>query len=70
MLTFRDETQVVRDLYEAELTLTDDGQGLRIEGADPYYLDTAAVRREMARLDRRRWLVCFARTVPDLDAFF
>jgi hypothetical protein len=69
-LTFHDETQVVRDLYEAKLTFTDDGQGLRIEGADPYYLDTDAVRREMARLDRKRWVVCFARTIPDLDTFY
>ena len=70
MLTFHDETQVVRTLYEGELTFTDEGQGLRIEGGDPYYLDTDAVRREMARGDRMRWVVCFARVVPDLDAFF
>jgi hypothetical protein len=70
-LTFHDETSWGRALYEADLTFTDDGRhGLRIEGGDPFYLNTEAVRAEMARLGRTRWTVCFAKSSPDLDAFF
>ena len=76
MVAFRDETNVVEDLYAAELEFSrSEGGGLQIlglqiGGVDCGYLDTDAIREEMARRSVDRWRVRLADLAPNLDAFF
>ncbi len=71
-LTFRDETEALRQVYEAHHIFTEEDKGgLRTEGdVDPSWLiDTRHIRTEMQLNSLRRWSVRFADTM-DLDEFY
>jgi hypothetical protein len=70
-LAFKDETDALRDAYQAHFIFSETGTGgLQIEGADDiFHLDTQKVRTQMKRLGLQRWSVRFADEM-DLDAFF
>jgi len=69
-LSFHDETEALREDYEARLTFTTQGnQGTKIEGGPTWYISMQKVLDEMRRLGVRRWSVRFADTM-DIDEFF
>lgn len=67
-LRFHDETAHVEELYRSSLTFTK-GQGLRTEGADPWYFDIRAIMVEMDRRGLLRWDVRFADIEPTIATF-
>jgi hypothetical protein len=72
-LTFHDETEEFRQVYEAHHTFTEqDKGGPRIEGDNidsSWFIDVGNVRSEMRRSSPRQWRVRFADTM-DLDEFY
>jgi hypothetical protein len=72
-LTFHDETDEFRQVYEAHHIFTEqDKGGLRIEGniiASSWFIDTGSVCSEMRRSGLQQWNVRFADTM-DLDEFY
>ncbi len=71
-LTFHDETEEFRQVYEAHHIFTEqDKGGLRIEGNidSSWFIDTGNVRSEMRLSGLRQWRVRFADTM-DLDGFY
>lgn len=69
-LSFHDETEELREDYEAQLTFTmQGGGGMRIEGGMLHYIDTNNVRDEMRRLGLLTWSVRFADTM-DINEFY
>ncbi len=70
-LTFHDETEEFRQVYEAHHIFTEQGTGgLRIEGDidSSWLMDTGTVRTEMRLSGLRQWSVRFADTM-ELDEF-
>jgi hypothetical protein len=71
-LIFRDETEALRQAYEAHHVFIErDRGGMQIEGdVDPsWFIDTRRIRTEMQLNGLRRWSVRFADTM-DLDEFY
>ncbi|MGA3400955.1 MAG: hypothetical protein ABSC95_17190 [Acetobacteraceae bacterium] len=72
-LTFHDETEEFRQVYEAHHIFTEqDTGGLRIEGNvidSSWFIDTGNIRAEMRLGGLRQWRVRFADTM-DLDEFY
>ena len=68
-LSFHDETEALLEDYEAQLTITIQGNGgMRIEGGPTWYLSTEKVLDEMRRLGLWSWSVRFADTM-DINEF-
>jgi len=69
-LSFHDETEALLEDYEAQLTITTQGNGgMRIEGGPTWYVSTKKVLDEMRRLGRQSWSVRFADTM-DINEFY
>ena len=69
-LSFNDETEALLEDYEAQLTITAQGNGgMQIEGGPAWYISTKKVLDEMRRLGLRSWSVRFADTM-DIDEFY
>lgn len=67
-LQFDDDTAHIEELYRADITFTK-RDGLRTEGADPWYFDTSAVMAAMGRRDKTCWRVRFADIEPSVSSF-
>jgi hypothetical protein len=70
-LAFHDETEEIREAYEAHFTFTDNGTGgMQIGGdGDIFHLDITKVSEEMKRRCVQHWSVRFADEMG-LDEFF
>ena len=69
-LSFDDETEALLELYEAQLTITTQGNGgTQIAGGPAWYISVKKVLDEMRRLGLRSWSVRFADTM-DIDEFY
>ncbi len=69
-LSFHDETEALLEDYEAQLTITTQGNGrMRIEGGPTWYVSTKKVLDEMRRRGLQSWSVRFADTM-DIDEFY
>jgi hypothetical protein len=69
-LSFDDETEALLEDYEAQLTITTQGNGgMQIEGGPIWYLSTTKVLDEMRRLGLRSWSVRFA-NMMDINEFY
>jgi hypothetical protein len=69
-LSFDDETEAFLEDYEAQLTITTQGDGgMQIKGGPAWYISTMKVLDEMRRLGLRSWSVRFADTM-DINEFY
>lgn len=67
-LRFHDETSTVQEMHESTYSFEID-QGLRTSGGESWYLNSSAVREEMARRNKGQWTVRFADIEPDMERF-
>ncbi len=69
-LSFHDETEALLADYEAQLTITTQGNGgMRIEGGPTWHVSTQKVLDEMRRRGLESWSVRFADTM-DINEFY